>query len=120
MSINATTQWTAAHGKLLLGVTMEPHEIGQRIAQAREARGWTQMDFAVAAHVSMSSVGRWEHGKLPPVRELIRIAGVLEIAPEELVGPSPSSELEAHALREELSKVREVVERVERLLLASG
>lgn len=101
-----TTQWTTAHGKLLLGVTMEPNEIGQRIAQARVSKGWTQMDFAYEAHVSLSTVARWERGSLPPVRELIRIAGVLEIAPESLVEPNLTPDSELHSLREEVAEVK--------------
>ena len=120
MSSTLTTQWTTAHGKLLLGVAMDPHEIGQRIAEARVRKGWTQMEFAIEAHVSISTVTRWEGGKLPPVRELIRAAGVLGIAPERLVEPSPTSESEVHALRGEIAGVREIVERVEKLLRASG
>ena len=109
MSSTLATQWTAAHGKLLLGVAMDPHEIGQRIAQARVSKGWTQMDFAIEAHVSLSTVTRWESGKLPPVRELIRVAGVLEVAPEELVEPNPTPDSELHHLREEVAEVKEMV-----------
>jgi transcriptional regulator with XRE-family HTH domain len=59
---------------------------------ARERRGWTQMAFAHEANVSMSSVQRWEKGALPPIRELIRLAGVLGIDPENLVEIAPSGD----------------------------
>lgn len=66
---------------------MDPRVIGQRIAEARNKRGWTQLQFALEANVSPSTVARWEGGKLPPVRELIRIAEVLGIAADRLVEP---------------------------------
>lgn len=86
MNSNVATQWTAAKSRLLLAMTIEPREIGQRIKAAREAKLWTQLQFAAEANVSPSTVARWEAGKLPPVRELVRISGVLGIAPDELVG----------------------------------
>jgi transcriptional regulator with XRE-family HTH domain len=81
---------------------LEPKEIGRRISAAREKRGWTQMRFANEANVSMSSVQRWEAGKLPPVRELMRLAEVLGIPTEDLVEPEENVETLA-AIREQLS-----------------
>lgn len=43
------------------------------------------MQFAMEANVSMSSVQRWESGKLPPVRELMRLADLLGVETDELV-----------------------------------
>lgn len=105
MSSHTTTRWTPPRGKLLLAVAMEPHEIGQRIAEARTRKGWTQMAFALQANVSMSTVTRWEGGKLPPVRELIRIAGILEVEPESLVEPNPTPDSELQHLREEVAEL---------------
>ena len=68
-------------------MALEPREIGRRIAAAREAKGWTQLDFAYEAGKSPSTISRWERGELPTVRELMRIAGVLEVPAEELVEP---------------------------------
>jgi len=82
---NTATQFAAIHGKLLLAVTLDPKDVGRHIAAARIRRGWTQMTFAVEANVSMSTVARWEAGKLPPVRELMRIADVLGVPAEQLV-----------------------------------
>lgn len=86
----ARSQFTATHGKLLLAVALTPKEVGERIKRAREAKGWTQLELALEAHVSPSSVTRWESGKLPPVRELMRISMILEVAPEDLVEEIPS------------------------------
>lgn len=101
-------------------MSIEPQEIGKRIKTARERKGWTQMDLANEASVSMSTVQRWERGDLPPVRELIRLAGVLKIEPEQLVeiAPTPEAQIAAAmaALQGEVAVVREMVAK----LLARG
>lgn len=78
-------QFTPAHGKLLLVMSLDPHEIGRRIKSARDAAGLTQLDLALKANVSPSTITRWEAGKLPPVRELVRLSGVLGVEPGYLV-----------------------------------
>ena len=87
MSCIASSHWTHAHGTLLLAVSLDPKQIGRRIADARNQKGWTQLAFALEADVSPSTVTRWESGKLPPVRELVRIAELLDVSPETLVEP---------------------------------
>lgn len=84
-----TTQRATVSGSLLLASVMEPKEIGKRIQAARKRRYWTQAEFAREANVSLSSVTRWEAGALPPVRELIRLADLLGVDPEELVEERP-------------------------------
>lgn len=106
MTHTAATQWSETAGRLLLVATVDPSEIGRRIKQAREQKGWTQVVFAYQAHVSPSTVTRWESGKLPPVRELIRIAGLLAVDPDYFVidetpvlpRPSPIIEYSAEIL----------------------
>lgn len=105
----ADRQWTPTHGTLLLAVALEPREIGKRIATAREKKGWTQLTFALEADVSPSTVQRWESGKLPPVRELIRIAELLEVEPEQLVELEATGEDQLAALRGEVGELREMV-----------
>ena len=67
------------------------------------------MTFAQEAHVSMSSVQRWERGQFPPIRELIRLAGVLGVDPEELVELEPTSEDQFAALRDEVAGLSTMV-----------
>jgi transcriptional regulator with XRE-family HTH domain len=92
MTRNVTSQKERSFRTLLLAVAIEPQEIGRRIKKAREQRGWTQLDFANEANVSPSSVQRWESGRLPPVRELIRLAGVLKVSTDQLVEPGLNEE----------------------------
>ncbi len=87
-----TTHATQLYANLLLTVAVEPQEVGRRIRRAREAQGWTQLDFALHANVSPSSVQRWEAGKLPRVRELMRIADLLEVPPDALVAADQPDE----------------------------
>lgn len=109
VSHNVTTQWTPTHGTLLLAVAMEPKEIGKRIKAARERKGWTQLAFALQANVSPSTTQRWEGGQLPPVRELMRIAELLEVEPEALVEVEPTGEDQLALLREEVAALHQDV-----------
>lgn len=85
MTRNTGTQLRPAYGSLLLAVTIAPKVVGQRIKSARDKKLWTQMDFANEANVSLSTVQRWEAGKLPSIRELFRIADLLEVDAAEFV-----------------------------------
>lgn len=71
------------------------------------------MDFAHEARVSISSVQRWEHGTMPPVRELIRLAGVLGIDAEQLVEVAPTDQ---DVLAEIERRVEEQGEKLDRVL----
>ena len=66
-------------------VSVAPAEIGQRIKAARKRKQWTQLEFAWEAKVSLATIQRWEKGKLPRVRELIRVAELLDVSTDELV-----------------------------------
>lgn len=51
------------------------NDLGLRIAEAREARGWRQKDLAAAVHVEITTVSRWENGRHTPSLEMLeRIA----------------------------------------------
>lgn len=87
--------------------------IGQRIRDARVARGWTQLDLALRAGTSLGTVSRWERGKPPPVRELIRLASVLEIDVHQLVADPPG--VTDPIAREILEKLDDALRRLARL-----
>jgi transcriptional regulator with XRE-family HTH domain len=109
MSYIADRQWTPAHGTLLLAVAMDPKQIGRRIADARKRKGWTQLTFAIEASISPSTVQRWESGQLPPVRELMRVAELLDVEPEQLVEIEPTGEDQLVALRAEVAELHDMV-----------
>jgi DNA-binding XRE family transcriptional regulator len=118
---NVATQWSPAKSRLLLAVTMDPAEIGRRLKHAREAKLWTQVQFASQASVSPSTVARWEGGKLPPVRELMRVAKLLGVDPEWLVEPpnlpGRADELgRLDRLEGEVSDVRRILAQIARAL----
>jgi transcriptional regulator with XRE-family HTH domain len=127
MTYKLSSQWTRQHGTLLLAVSLAPSEVGKKIAQAREAKQWTQLEFASRANVSPSSVQRWEAGRLPPVRELLRVAEILGVEPETLV-ELPASDRPPSALLREVSggivdaleELRLVGERLGRIEVALG
>lgn len=100
MSYTVTTQNPRDFATLLLAVSVDALEIGRRIQHARTTKGWTQLDFALQAHVSPSTVQRWEAGKLPRVKELMRIAELLEVPVEHLVEPSNGDQPERIASEE--------------------
>jgi len=99
------TQTATFSGSLLLATVMEPKEIGKRIQAARKRKNLTQLAFALEANVSPSSVARWERGHLPSVRELIRVAGLLDVEPEQLVEVEPTAENQMDALRGEVAEL---------------
>lgn len=94
MSHISVTKWSPAHSRLLLVASIDPREIGQRIKRARENKHLTQLALALEANVSPSSVTRWESGKLPPVRELIRLAELLEVDADYFVSDEEAAVLE--------------------------
>lgn len=103
--------------------TVEPREIGRRIKRARLAKHWTQLEFALAANVSPSTVARWEAGKLPPVRELIRVGEVLGVDADYLVDAelddtATESEAALQAVLEEVSAMRAEVRQRDQMLAA--
>lgn len=119
VSIAVDRRFTRAHGTLLLAVAIEPREIGRRIARARDRKGWTQLAFALEANVSPSTIQRWEAGKLPPVRELSRIADLLGIETSELVEPDEEATGQSEKiarLEAELSATRATLARIEQKL----
>ena len=73
---------------------MDEHGAGARIRAARIARGMTQADLAEAIGVSRSAVAQWETDRAGQVRgNLARVAEVLGVSADHLVGGKPASDL---------------------------
>ena len=63
----------------------DPVQIGERIREARQAKGWTQDELADVVGVSRSAVAQWETGRAGQVTgNLARIAEVLDVGIEYL------------------------------------
>ena len=73
--------------------TDEARTIGRRLRQIRDARGKSLRVVAGLAGMSTSHLWRIEHGERAlDLSELVALAGVLEIAPSELIRlPVPAS-----------------------------
>ena len=64
----------------------DPGQIGARIKDVRQERGWTQDQLAVAVGVSRSAVAQWETGRAGQITgNLTRIAANLEVGVEYLM-----------------------------------
>jgi len=62
---------------------------GDRLRQAREARGWTQDEFAEHAGMSRPHVSRYECGSvIPSVKSLVKLCSELGVTADWLLGLS--------------------------------
>ena len=60
--------------------------IGRRIAEERQAAGFTQDQLAVASNVDSSNVRAYESGRaMPSIRLLVRLAAALDVSPGEFL-----------------------------------
>lgn len=66
---------------------LDKETIGRRIAELRDARGWSQEELAERLHVSRQTVSNWERGKtLVDVQSLAAMAGEVGCPLSELLG----------------------------------
>jgi transcriptional regulator with XRE-family HTH domain len=64
----------------------DPTQIGARIKEVRQERGWTQDQLAHEVGVSRSAVAQWETGRAGQITgNLTRIAACLEVGVEYLM-----------------------------------
>lgn len=54
-------------------VAAKNEDLGRRIKQAREDRGWKQKDLALAVHVEPMTVSRWERGVNTPELSTLKL-----------------------------------------------
>lgn len=55
-------------------------KVGGRIAQARQARGWSQAKLATVINTAQTTISSWERSRTEPTREdVVRIAAALDI-----------------------------------------
>ena len=66
---------------------LDKEAIGRRIAELRDARGWSQGELAERLHVSRQTVSNWERGKtLVDVQSLAAMAAEAGCPLSELLG----------------------------------
>jgi len=66
--------------------------LGERIAEARKAKGLTQRRLAEAIGMEVMSVSRIERGvRQPSLRRLQDIAGTLDVPVSRLLGEEPAA-----------------------------
>lgn len=70
---------------------LDYYKIGQRIRQARKAKGWSQGVLAEKCQISMSFIGHIERGtRIMSLDTFVSICGVLETGADELLWGIPS------------------------------
>lgn len=70
----------------LLVMALAPEQVGARLRQAREAKGWTHEEFARQAGVNLRTAQRWQQGvdgngrsTLPRLAKLMDLADLFEL-----------------------------------------
>ncbi len=64
----------------------------RQLRAARQARGWTQAELAERAGIAVEVCGRLERGRvLPRADTLVRLAMVLGVSTDALLGQAPAS-----------------------------
>lgn len=58
--------------------------VGRRIAQLRQARGWTQRETAERLRIEEQSLQRFERGANLTLRTLVKLAKILGVEPQDL------------------------------------
>ena len=69
--------------------------VGEKIAVARKAKGWSQEALGEQIGVSVQAVSEWESDQSKPDREhLVALSGLLGLSVEELIADMPLPEWE--------------------------
>jgi len=105
----------------------EDSGISKRIREAREARGWTQEEFAQRIGSTPDTVADWENGARDPrSNRIIMLAGVLgvsahwlldgsaEFAPSDDADPSVAMQAQVDAMRVKIRELQQMLDELER------
>lgn len=111
----------APHFATLLVMALAPEEVGQRIARARKARGWTHDELALrigqalGKRVNTRTVQRWQKGRaangkpsLPRLGTLMELADLFEL-PRSYFVEDEDPEAAVKSLREQMAVLAQEV-----------
>ncbi len=77
--------------------------LGQRISQLRIAMGWSQVDMAKRLGVAKQTVSNWENDNIQPsIEMLVRVAKILNVSTDYLLGLSDDRCLNVQGLPAEV------------------
>ena len=77
--------------------------LGQRIHELRQARGWSQVELARKLNVSKQTISNWENDNIQPsIEMLVRLAQVLNITTDYLLGLDNIPRLDISGLSTEI------------------
>lgn len=79
--------------------------LGERIKESRKLKNITQKDLASALSVTKSAVSLWEKGtREPDISTLRKIAEILEVSVDYLIGKTDEEEKKSELAIEEIKK----------------
>ncbi len=82
--------------------------LNDNIRTIRKARGYSQEELAIRLNVVRQTVSKWEKGLSVPDAELLsKMAEVLEVSVEELLGEPKTQPREDDAVVEQLARINE-------------
>lgn len=77
--------------------------LGQRICQMRTALGWSQVDMAKKLGIAKQTISNWENDNIQPsIEMLIRVAKVLNVSTDYLLGMDDNLRLDVQGLSPEV------------------
>lgn len=77
--------------------------LGQRICTMRMALGWSQVDLARRLGVAKQTVSNWENDNIQPsIEMLVRVAKILNVSTDYLLGLSSELRLDVQGLPPEV------------------
>lgn len=82
--------------------------LGKNIRDLRKLKGFTQEELAVRLNVVRQTVSKWEKGlSVPDAETLQRIADILEISVDQLLGADIKNEDDNNEIAQQLSRINE-------------
>jgi transcriptional regulator with XRE-family HTH domain len=97
-------------------------EIGQRVRELRQRRGFTQVRLAKAMGTSQAALSQVEHGSRGlTVQQVVKLARVLEATPNEILGEGkrrrPSARPQNGKILRRLYRIEKLPERQQQAVL---